>query len=256
LIPISDDNPTFRTPWMTLALLAVTIAVWIAQQGAGLDAGVLAASVCNYGLVPAELTGLKPVGYQVPMGGQWVCEVDNYAINWLTPITSIFLHGSWAHLLGNCLYLWVFGNNVEDSMGRGRFLGFYLLCGVLAAAAQMVVDPGSPIPMVGASGAISGTLGGYLVLHPHAHVKTLIPILIFPWIVSVRAWVILIFWFLWQVLSGLPQLMSLRSEVSGGVAVWAHIGGFVAGVLLVRLFRNPSLSPVGVPTARSPWGVT
>jgi membrane associated rhomboid family serine protease len=236
---------------MTLALLAITLAVWITQQGAGLDPLVLAASVCNYGLVPAELTGLRPVGFQVAMGGGMACEIDSLSINWLTPITSIFLHGSWPHLLGNCLYLWVFGNNVEDSMGRGRFLAFYLICGLIAAGAQMVVDPASPIPMVGASGAISGTLGGYLVLHPHAHVKTLIPILIFPWIVNVRAWVILIFWFGWQVLSGLPQLMSVRPEVSGGVAVWAHVGGFVAGALLVKLFENRRLIPPGILTGRA-----
>ncbi|MGQ0767119.1 MAG: rhomboid family intramembrane serine protease [Gemmatimonadota bacterium] len=248
MIPISDDNPTFRTPWMTLLILGITVAVWFMSQGAGIDSDALAASICNYGMVPGELTRQAPLGLAIPMGGPWVCVVDDLPVNVVTPITSMFLHGSWPHLLGNCLYLWVFGNNVEDSMGRGRFLVFYLLCGLVAAAAHVAVQPASPVPTVGASGAISGTLGAYLVLHPRAHVKTIIPILIFPWIVSVRAWVILIFWFVWQVLSGLPELMAVRPEVSGGVAVWAHIGGFVAGLALIRVFRNPSLQPPPPPS--------
>lgn len=245
LIPISDDNPTLRTPVMTIALLLVTLAVWVLVQGAGFDAATMAASVCNLGMVPGELTRQAPLGFAIPMGshaGQaWVCVIDNERINLATPLTSMFLHGGWAHLLGNCLFLWVFGNNVEDSMGRVRFLAFYILCGLAAAAVHVLVAPTSPVPTVGASGAISGALGAYLLLYPHVRVKILIPILIFPWIVHVRAWVVLIWWFLWQLLSGLPQLMQLRSEISGGVAVWAHVGGFVAGMILVRFFEDPNL---------------
>jgi membrane associated rhomboid family serine protease len=150
----------------------------------------------------------------------------------------MFLHGGWGHLLGNSLYLWVFGNNVEDSMGKFRFLAFYLLCGLAAAAAHVAVDPGSPVPTVGASGAISGVLGGYLLLYPRVRVRTYFPPL---FLFHVPAWVVLIFWFGSQLLTGLPQLSPMRPDVSSGVAVWAHIGGFVAGALLVKLFEDPAL---------------
>src|SRR5688572_19927782 len=163
-------------------------------------------------------------------GREWVCTIDDWKFNYLTPITSMFLHGSWPHLIGNCLFLWVFGNNVEDIMGRFRYLVFYLICGLAAAAAHIAFSPASPVPTVGASGAISGALGAYLVLYPKVHVKILIPILIYPWIIHVRAWFTLLWWFFWQVISALPSLTSIRSEVSGGVAFWAHVGGFVAGV--------------------------
>ena len=123
-------------------------------------------------------------------------------------------------------------------MGHLRFLAFYLLCGLAAAGAHVLLDPGSPVPTVGASGAISGVMGAYLLLYPQVRVKMLIPIVIYPLIVHMRAWIVLLWWFAVQVLSGLPQLMSLRREVSGGVAVWAHVGGFVAGVLLIRAFED------------------
>lgn len=238
MIPLSDDNPTLHTPFMTYAILGAIVGTWILVQGGGLDATTLAATVCDYGMVPGELTHQAPLGAGVPIGPNMACVVDNHAINILTPITSMFLHGGWMHLLGNCLFFWVFGNNVEDSMGHVRFLVFYLLCGLAAAGAHVLLDPGSPVPTVGASGAISGVMGAYLLLYPHVRVKMLIPIVIYPLIVHMRAWIVLLWWFGLQVLSGLPQLMSLRREVSGGVAVWAHVGGFVAGVLLIRLFEN------------------
>jgi membrane associated rhomboid family serine protease len=238
MFPIADDNPTLRTPVMTIALLVVTWAVWVLVQGAG-NPNQLAISVCNLGLVPGELTRLAQLGEAVPLGiinGQRAfCTVDAEPINWATPILSIFLHGSWSHLIGNSLYLWVFGNNVEDSMGRGRFLGFYLLTGVIAAAAHIAVSPSSPVPTVGASGAISGIMGAYLLLYPRVAVRTYFPPI---FIFRVPAWSILIFWFGSQVLTGLPQLRPFERDVSGGVAVWAHIGGFVAGALLVRAFSN------------------
>ena len=230
---------------MTYAVLGATIGVWFVVQGGGFDAFRLAASVCDYGMVPGELTQQAALGTQVPMGQHngefWACSVDNQPINLFTPISSMFLHGSWAHLLGNCLFLWVFGNNIEDSMGPWRFVVFYVLCGLVAGAAHVLLSPASPVPTVGASGAISGTLGAYLLLYPRVRVKVLIPIIIIPWIVHVRAWVVLIMWFVWQVLGGLEQLGSLRGDVSGGVAVWAHVGGFVAGLLLIRLFVNRDL---------------
>lgn len=238
MIPLSDENPTLRTPLMTYGLIGLTIASWIFVQGAGFDERVLAASVCNLGLVPGELTGRAPLGLAVPIGPGMACVVDNLAINYLTPVTSIFLHGGWGHLAGNLLFFWVFGNNVEDSMGRFRFLAFYLLCGVAAGITHIVITPGSPIPTVGASGAISGILGAYLLLYPRVRVN----MLFFIFVVRIRAWLVLLWWFFLQVMSGLPDLSPLRREVvTGGVAVWAHIGGFVAGVLLVKLFENPGL---------------
>lgn len=238
MIPISDDNPTMRTPIVTLALLIALVAIWVLIQGAGFDEVALASSLCNYGLVPGELTGMARVGTSVPLGNGMACVVDREAINALTPLTSMFLHGGWGHLLGNGLFLWVFGNNVEDSMGRARFLVFYLLCGVVAAAAQIAVSPGSPVPMVGASGAISGVLGAYLVLYPRVRVNMLFIIFIFVRVIPLPAWAVLLWWIAWQVVSGLPQLSPIRPDISSGVAFWAHIGGFAAGVLLVKLFED------------------
>jgi membrane associated rhomboid family serine protease len=238
MFPISDDNPTLRTPVMTYLTLGGIAVTWFFFQGAGFNTAALAESVCNWGMVPGELTGKARLGLPVPLGEGLTCLVDNETINHLTPITSMFLHGGWGHIIGNCLFLWVFGNNVEDSMGRLRFAIFYLLCGLVAAGAHVLVDPGSPVPTVGASGAISGVLGAYLVLYPRVRVNLLIPIFIFLHIVSLPAWVVLIYWFVLQVITGLPQLSTLRPEVSGGVAVWAHIGGFVAGVVLIKLFEN------------------
>jgi membrane associated rhomboid family serine protease len=206
-------------------------------QGAGSFVS-LATSVCNLGLVPGELTHRAAVGMEVPMGGGLACVVDNEDINLLTPLTSMFLHGSWGHILGNAMFFWVFGNNIEDSMGPVRFLGFYLACGLVAAVTHVLIDPTSPIPTVGASGAISGVLGAYLVLYPRVRIN----MLFFIAVISMPAWAVLLWWFAVQVVTGLPQLTPLRPEVStGGVAVWAHIGGFLAGMLLVRLFENSRL---------------
>jgi membrane associated rhomboid family serine protease len=241
MIPVGDENPTLRTPVMTYFLGALTVAAWVFLQGAGFDAYRLAASVCDLGLVPAELTHGRPVGFAVPIGAGLACVVDDNAINIFTPVTSMFLHGGWGHILGNAAYFWVFGNNVEDSMGRFRFLVFYLVCGIAAAVTHMMVDPTSPVPTVGASGAISGILGAYLVLYPRVRVKYFFYFLIFFKIIPLPAWAALLWWFAIQVLSGLPQLNQVNPEVSGGVAVWAHVGGFVAGVVLVKLFENRKL---------------
>jgi membrane associated rhomboid family serine protease len=241
MFPISDDNPILHTPWMTYLILGVTFASWILVQGGGLDEYRLAESVCNLGLVPAELMRTRPSGFAVPLGHGLACVVDSQAINWLTPITSMFLHGSWSHIIGNSLFLWVFGNNIEDSMGRFRFLLFYLLCGVMAVGVHVLTEPASAVPTVGASGAISGIMGAYLVLYPRARVNILFFFLIFIRVVPVPAWMALLWWFGWQVVAGLPQLSPMRPDVSGGVAVWAHIGGFVAGVALIKLFENPVL---------------
>lgn len=255
MIPISDENPVLRTPYVTYALLAAIVLVWLVAQGAGLDVVRMATSVCNYGLVPGELSGRAPLGQGVPIGAGLACVVDDHAVNLLTPVTSMFLHGGWGHLLGNALFLWVFGNNVEDSMGRGRFLVFYLVCGVAAAAAHVLVDPGSPVPTVGASGAISGVLGAYLVLYPRVRVRMLVFLFVLVTIVRVPAWVTLVLWFAYQVVAGLPQLMAVDPDVSGGVAVWAHVGGFVAGALLVKAFENRALvgRRAAIGDARAVW---
>ncbi len=241
MIPISDDNPTLRTPVMTYALLGGMVAVWLFVQGAGFDPQQLAASVCNLGMVPGELTHRAVLGTGVPIGPHTECVVDSEPINIVTPVTSMFLHGGWAHIIGNGLFFWVFGNNVEDSMGRGRFLVFYLLCGLIAAATHVLMQPASPVPTVGASGAISGVLGAYLVLYPRVRVNMLFYFIFFIRIIPVPAWAVLLWWFFVQLVTALPSLNSMRPDVSGGVAVWAHVGGFVAGLLLVRLFVNRSL---------------
>jgi membrane associated rhomboid family serine protease len=237
MIPISDDNPTLRFPVVTIVLLVALGAVWVLVQGAGLSPTALAASVCNLGLVAGELTQRAPEGQAIPLGQGLLCVVDRESINYLTPVTSMFLHGGWMHLLGNCLFLWVFGNNVEDSMGRLRFVVFYLLCGLVAAAAQIAIDPASPVPMVGASGAISGVLGAYLMLYPRVRVNVLVLWFIFP----LPAYLVLLWWIGLQLLNGLPHLSSMRPNISSGVAVWAHIGGFFAGFLLVKLFERRDL---------------
>lgn len=226
---------------MTYLILATLVGVWIFVQGAGVNEVQLATSICNLGMVPGEITHLARLGTAVPLGDGMACVVDNDRVNLLTPVFSMFLHGGWLHLLGNCLFFWVFGNNVEDSMGHVRFLVFYLLCGLAAAAAHVIVQPGSPVPTVGASGAISGVLGAYLVLYPKVRVRMLFFFIFFFRVIAIPAWAVLLWWLAWQLISGLPQLMNVRPDVSSGVAVWAHIGGFVTGLILVKLFVNPNL---------------
>ncbi len=234
MIPLGTDLPTRRWPVMNYLIIAVTIAVWVLVQGAGTDMVRLATTVCDLGMVPGELTHLAPVGTGVPLGAGMACVVDNDAINWLTPIISMFLHGSWSHILGNMLFLWVFGGNIEDAMGHGRYLAFYLICGLVAAAAQVVSSPASPVPTVGASGAISGVMGAFLLLYPTVRVR----MFFFIFFAEIRAWMVLIYWFLLQLFEGLAQLGPMTNQVSGGVAVWAHVGGFIAGIVLIKFFAQ------------------
>jgi membrane associated rhomboid family serine protease len=255
MIPISDENPTLHRPYMTWALLTDMFAVWVAAEGAGLDEFQLASSICNWGMVPGELTHRSPLGTSVPIARGLACIVDDSPVNRFTPITSMFLHGGWGHILGNALFFWVFGNNIEDSMGPSRFLVFYLICGLAAAATHILVQPGSPVPTVGASGAISGILGAYLVLYPRVRVNMLFIFVFLIRVIPVPAWLVLLWWFAVQVITGLPELSPVRPEVSSGVAVWAHVGGFVAGVLLIKLFEKPRLVAERTSIARtgSPW---
>lgn len=240
MIPLSVENPTVRTPWMTILILVAIFAVWIIVQGGGFptDPRMLATTVCDYGMVPGEITHMAPLGTAVPIGPGLDCVVDNDAINYLTPILSLFLHGGWMHILGNALFLWIFGRAIEDVMGPSRFLAFYLLCGLAASAAQVLVTPSSPVPTVGASGAISGVMGAYLLLFPRVRVHMFF---FFFLIFRIPAWIVLLYWFGIQVLSGLPELNNVGGDVTGGVAVWAHVGGFLTGLLLVRFFERPDL---------------
>jgi membrane associated rhomboid family serine protease len=241
MFPLSDDNPTLHTPIMTWLILAAMFAVWLVVQGGGLPGNdvLLVKSLCNYGMVPGELTHRVPLGFEVPIAQGWACAIDRDAINVFTPLTSMFLHGGWGHLLGNALFFWVFGNNIEDSMGPWRFLAFYLICGLAAAGTHILIQPDSPVPTVGASGAISGVLGAYLILYPKVRVNMLFILIIFFRVIPIPAWLVLIYWFGVQVFTA--YLSPIRADVSGGVAVWAHIGGFVAGMLLVKVFENPRM---------------
>jgi membrane associated rhomboid family serine protease len=234
MFPYRDDNPTVLTPLVTVGIIALNVAAWVFIQGAGFNEAALARSVCNLGLVPGELLGGAPPGTRVPLTREWACVVDPEP-SYLTVLTSMFMHGGWFHLIGNMVFLWVFGNNIEDAMGHGRFIAFYLLCGVAAAAVQTALQPASAIPMVGASGAISGVLGAYLLLYPRVRVHTLVFLGFYVTTIALPAYVMLGYWILLQVLSGLPALAGTQE---GGVAFWAHIGGFVAGLVLIKLFAK------------------
>ena len=226
MIPLHDDNPTELFPLFTIGIIAVCVAVWVYVQGGGFSEQALGTSICTLGAIPAEVTGHLGARGPCPMGG----------LTWQALFTSMFLHGSWMHLLGNMWFLWIFGNNVEDSMGRLRFLVFYVLTGLVAAAAFVFFNPTSAVPLVGASGAISGVMGAYLVLYPRARVDTLFFFFIFFRVIPVPAWIILGYWFLIQLLSS-----TAGSAGGAGVAYAAHVGGFIAGVLLVPLFSNRRL---------------
>jgi membrane associated rhomboid family serine protease len=210
-IPLRDENPTVRRPYVTVLLIAANIAVFFFQVAAPQG---LASSVVRFGAVPYDIAHFRAAG---EAGGVPAL---------LTLLTSMFLHGGLFHLLGNMLYLWIFGNNIEDRLGPVRFILFYFACGVAAALTHILAQPGSRIPMIGASGAIAGVLGAYAVLYPHARVKTFVFLIFYIDVVPVPAAIVLGLWFLAQV---------LNVGMGGGVAWFAHIGGFLAGILLLRL---------------------
>jgi len=234
VIPYRDENETQRTAWVTLVIIALCGYAWIFIQGAGAVVP-LAESVCDLGLIPGLLTGAAASNVRVPMGEGLVC-VPEGGSQIVNVFTSMFMHGSWMHLIGNMWFLWLFGNNIEDSMTRPRFIAFYLLCGVAAALLQVMFQPDSVVPMVGASGAISGVMGAYLVLYPRVRVFTLVPLGFIFTNLALPAWFMLVYWAFLQLAGGLT---SVGAEQSGGVAFWAHLGGFLAGVVLVKLFAHP-----------------
>ncbi len=244
MFPISDDNPRLRTPFVTWGIIGTCVLVFLWQASLGEERGQIA--VFQFGMIPARLFGtgeLRSELVAIPA--------------WSTLLTSMFMHGGWLHLGLNMLFLWIFGDNVEDSMGHLRYAVFYLVCGIAAAMTQALIHPDSTIPMVGASGAISGVLGAYLLLHPYATVRVLIIIVVFVTIVHVPAVFVLGLWFL-------TQLMSAAFSPAGGpgIAFWAHVGGFVAGMALVPVFKQKTVPlfqpahsrPFAIEHRRGPWG--
>lgn len=224
MIPFRDNIPSSRYPVMTVAIIAINVAAFLYEMT--LDPDELQAFLHNYGVVPATLGFIA----QSPLAVLGQVSTSLFS--------STVLHGGLLHLIGNMWYLWIFGDNIEDRLGRLRFLAFYLICGALAGMAHIAFNPHSSIPTIGASGAVAGVLGAYLVSYPFARVLTLLPFL-FIWIVEIPAAFLLGFWFLMQFLSGTVEAGS-TAQLAGGVAWWAHIGGFLAGMLLVgRLGRRP-----------------
>jgi len=244
MFPIADDNPRIDTPYVTWTIIGICVLVFFWQLSLGANGGEIA--VYQFGMIPARLFGgaeLDPELVAVPA--------------WTTVFTSMFMHGGWLHLGFNMLFLWIFGDNVEDSMGHARYLAFYLLCGIAAALAQSLVNPSSTTPMIGASGAISGVLGAYLLLHPYATVRTVIFLGIFATMMHLPAMIVLGLWFVMQLVSA-----ALGSAGQPGVAFWAHIGGFIAGMALIPLFKKPNVPllqparyrPFQIERRRGPWG--
>ena len=220
MIPLGDSVPRRRFPWITYTLIALNVLVFLIELSYGRRVTIL---FHKYGVVPAQL---------------WHWQQNPAVL--LTLITSQFLHGGWYHIIGNMIYLWIFGDNVEDQMGYGRYLLFYLISGVIAALVQAAMTPMSTVPLIGASGAISGVLGAYMLFFPRGKVFLGIPLFFFLYIVDVPAVIALGYWFISQYLNGLLSLAANASGAFqyGGVAWWAHVGGFVAGLALGPLFRE------------------
>jgi membrane associated rhomboid family serine protease len=246
VIPYRDENPTLKTPVITYVIVALNVLVWVFVQGAGFGLP-LAKSVCELGLIPGELTGRVAAGTVVQMGPDIYCRMDA-GRNYAHVVSSMFLHGSWMHIIMNMWFFWIFGNNVEDSMGRVRFVVFYLMCGIAAALAQVAMDPASAVPVVGASGAISGVMGAYLILYPRVRVYTLVPLGFFLTTIALPAWAMLGYWIVLQFLGALPQVAGAQAEA--GVAFWAHIGGFVIGAATIRVFVR---SAYLISRRQNPW---
>lgn len=235
MFPIRDDNPQFLTPISTIALIGLNVATWIFVQELGTQPA-LSGSVCTLGLIPGELLQRLPAGTTLPISPGVACVITENS-SWFTPLTSMFLHGGWLHIIFNMWFMWIFGDNVEDAMGHVRFVLFYLLCGFAAAALQVFSNPDSAIPMVGASGAIGGVMGAYVVLYPRVHVHLLVIFGFYVTTIAVPAVLMLGYWLLAQLIGGWAS----SGGQGGGVAFWAHVGGFVAGAILVLVFRDRRL---------------
>ena len=232
MIPLKDYPGPRRTfPWVMLTILLVNVVVFVFELGVQ-TTGDLDALFSSAGVVPVEYTQGRNVGLPPPFG-----------IVWLTLITSMFLHGGLLHIASNMLFLFIFGDNVEDQLGHGRFLVFYFLCGIAAGLTHIAANAGSAVPSVGASGAIAGVLAAYLRMFPSATVRTLLIIGPFITLPRISAALLIVFWFVTQFLAGITSL-GAQTEQTSGVAVWAHVGGFVAGLILVQLMRPPRRTTV------------
>ena len=231
MIPLKDDNPTSGRPVVTYFLIGICVVIFLMQLGSqSYKTGQL---FYSYGLIPSVLMGYD----QLPM--------DLYAVPaYLTIFTSMFMHGGFMHLIGNMLYMWIFADNIEDSLGPKKFIIFYLLSGIGAATAQILMDTHSQVPMVGASGAIGGVLGAYLINHPNARVLVLIPFGFFSQLIKIKALYVLGFWFVLQFINS-----AMMSSQGGGVAYAAHIGGFVSGIILILFFNKKRKTKV----IKGPW---
>jgi membrane associated rhomboid family serine protease len=233
MIPLGDSPPRRSFPWVTVLIIVLNVIVFVYELGLG--SRQLDSFVMSMGTIPVEILSGRDLPPPAPLPG----------VVWVTLVTAMFVHGGFLHIASNMLYLWVFGDNVEDTLGHGTFVLFYLVAGVAAGLTHVFVNAGSTIPSVGASGAIAGVLGAYLIMFPNAQVRTLIflgPFITWP---RVSAVLLIGFWFLTQLASGLASL-DVTTEQSSGVAFWAHIGGFVAGLVLALILRPRTASrPVG-----------
>ncbi|HEY8486310.1 MAG TPA: rhomboid family intramembrane serine protease [Limnochordales bacterium] len=238
IIPLRDNIPTLRYPLVNKLLVGANVAVFLYELT---QLQQLPWVLQRWGLIPARLWGLAPTGGLDPSPESALALPPA----WLTLFTSMFLHAGWVHIGSNMLYLWIFGDNVEDRLGHLRYFLFYLLVGAVAGLMQAALSPYSVVPTVGASGAVAGVLGAYLLLYPWARISTLVPVLFFLTVLDVPAWLFLALWFLLQLWNGALSIAADPSVVRG-VAWWAHIGGFVAGVLLLRWWkvrRRPAVPP-------------
>jgi rhomboid family protein len=227
MLPLRDDQPRYSTPYITYFLIGLNLLIFLFE--AALEPASLKNLVYQFGVVPAHFTAFLAGSPKYPL----VAVV-------LPLFTSMFLHGSWMHVIGNMWFLYIFGDNVEDYLGHFKYLVFYLLAGILAMAAQVAIDPASGVPTLGASGAIAGVLGAYFILYPRARVMTWF----FVFFIYVPAWIVLGYWFALQFLSGAATSLVYEGRSVGGVAFWAHVGGFIAGAVMIKLFPSrPRRSP-------------
>lgn len=232
LFPLYDDTRPEITPWVTRLLVMANVLVWIFVQGMGFEPA-MAKSLCRFAYIPGDVLGLVNHGEAFWLSRDMYCVLSGDG-SLSTVITSMFMHGGWLHLIGNMWFLWIFGDNVEDALGHTKFLLFYLVCGVAGALAQTIINPASIIPMVGASGAISGVMGAYLLLYPRARVKSFLFIIVFFTVLTVPAVILIGLWFLQQLLMGVGSI----GESAGGVAYMAHVGGFVMGLGLAKFLKT------------------
>ena len=225
MIPIRDDQPRFSTPYVNYFIVALNIVIFLVEFWVQLQSPrALNGVIHEFGVIPSMVTGALTGSPQF-----------NPAVAFIPIFTSMFLHASWLHIIGNMWVLWIFGDNIEDHLGHFKYLMFYLLCGIAASITHIMLNLGSHVPSVGASGAIAGVMGAYFLLYPRARVLTLVPLIIFFTFWWLPAWVVLGYWFLVQFFSGTATAITYANQ-GGGVAFWAHVGGFIAGLILIKIF--------------------